>query len=246
VLKAAVEGRLVEQDPRDESAERLLHMLEKKPITGVNLPSLPEGWCWISVEGLSDNIVDCLHSTPRFVTHGKYCIDTTCIEPGKILFDKARFVDEETYKDRISRLEPNAGDILFSREGTIGIAVIVPANIELCLGQRMMMFRPSKAVISNYLMLAMLSDTFKRQWKPKILGTTSPHINIGDIRRMALPLPPIPEQERIIDEVEWRLSVVAQVEAVVVAGLKRAERLRQAILKQAFEGKLVEQNPENE
>jgi type I restriction enzyme S subunit len=244
VLKAACEGRLVAQEAGDESAEVMLRRMlaergEKFVLPNGELAKLPRGWMWVTLEQLSNNIVDCLHSTPKFVSEGKYCIDTTCIEPGCILFDKARVVSAETYKDRIRRLKPEVGDILFSREGTIGTTVVVPGGVELCLGQRMMMFRPSNMIISNYFMWAMLSNTFERQWKPKIIGTTSPHINIGDIRHMALPLPPYREQFRIVAEVERRLSVVQELEQTIEANLKRAGRLRQAVLKMAFEGRLV-------
>jgi len=66
------------------------------------------------------------------------------------------------------------------------------------------------------------------------------------LRRVAIPVPPAEEQIRIVAEVERRLSVIEGLEAVVDADLKRAERLRQAILKRAFEGKLVPQDPNDE
>jgi type I restriction enzyme S subunit len=61
-----------------------------------------------------------------------------------------------------------------------------------------------------------------------------------------VPLPPIAEQRRIVAEVERRLSVVQEVEGVIAANLTRAERLRQSILKQAFEGKLAPQDANDE
>ena len=59
-------------------------------------------------------------------------------------------------------------------------------------------------------------------------------------------IPPLAEQRRIVAEVERRLSVIQQAEATVEASLVRAERLRQSILKQAFSGKLVPQDPDDE
>jgi type I restriction enzyme S subunit len=67
-----------------------------------------------------------------------------------------------------------------------------------------------------------------------------------DIRSTPIPLAPLSEQSRIVAEVERRLSVIDEVEMQVEANLKRAERLRQAILKRAFEGKLVPQDPNDE
>jgi len=59
-------------------------------------------------------------------------------------------------------------------------------------------------------------------------------------------LPPLAEQEQVIAEVEQRLSVICQLETIVEANLKRAERLRQSILKEAFAGRLVLQDPDDE
>jgi type I restriction enzyme, S subunit len=71
-------------------------------------------------------------------------------------------------------------------------------------------------------------------------------VNIETLKEMLVPLAPLAEQHRIVAEVERRLSIIDETEAVVEANLKRAERLRQAILKRAFEGKLVPQDPNDE
>lgn len=200
---------------------------------------LPPGWGWAALEQLSKNIVDCLHSTPKFTQTGKLCIDTTCIKPGRIIFGQARFVSEETYNERVRRLIPEGGDILFAREGTIGTAVVVPEGVDLCLGQRMMMFRPENFVASKYFMWAMMSPLFEQQWKPKVIGTTSPHVNIADLRVMTLPLPPLPEQHRIVAEIEKQFTRLD----AGIAALKRVRanlrRYRAAVLKAACEGRLV-------
>ncbi len=71
-------------------------------------------------------------------------------------------------------------------------------------------------------------------------------MNKSRVQEIPIPLPPLAEQHRIVAEVERRLSVVQQAEAAVEAGLKRVERLHQSILKQAFSGKLVPQDPNDE
>lgn len=71
-------------------------------------------------------------------------------------------------------------------------------------------------------------------------------ISGSDLRQMPIPLPPLAEQEQIVAEVERRLSVVSELEAAVEANLKRAERLRQSILREAFAGRLVSQDPNDE
>ena len=71
-------------------------------------------------------------------------------------------------------------------------------------------------------------------------------LSVSKVSALPIPLPPLAEQRRIVAEIERRLSVIQQTEAAVEANLTRAERLRQSILKQAFSGKLVPQDPNDE
>ena len=71
-------------------------------------------------------------------------------------------------------------------------------------------------------------------------------LSVSKVSVLPIPLPPLAEQRRIVAEVERLLSVVQQAEATVEASLARAERLRQSILNQAFSGKLVPQDPDDE
>ncbi|MBI1815676.1 MAG: restriction endonuclease subunit S [Deltaproteobacteria bacterium] len=77
-------------------------------------------------------------------------------------------------------------------------------------------------------------------------ATAQKNINLEVLSDVAIALPPLAEQNRIVAEVERRLSAIDELDAVVDANLKRAERLRQSILKRAFEGKLVPQDPNDE
>jgi len=193
----------------------------------------------ISVEHCCSHIVDCLHSTAKFASSGFFCVDTTCIENGKILFNKIRYVNEQTYLERISRLKPEAGDILFAREGTVGTTLIVPDKTELCLGQRMMMFRLKENITSKYFMYFFHSSLFKSQYQPLIMGTTAPHLNIRDVKKFNVVICPLEEQQLIVSELESKLTVCDKIEETISQSLQQAETLRQSILKQAFEGKLI-------
>ena len=78
------------------------------------------------------------------------------------------------------------------------------------------------------------------------ITTNIAHLSVGRFAEIEFPLPPLTEQHRIVAEVERRLSVIDALEATVEANLARAERLRQSILKRAFEGKRVPQDPHDE
>ncbi len=77
-------------------------------------------------------------------------------------------------------------------------------------------------------------------------GNNQPALNRSMVEVIPLPLPPLNEQRQIVAEVEERLSLAAAVETQIKANLQRAARLRQSILKEAFAGRLVPQNPDDE
>lgn len=263
VLAAACEGRLVPTEaelaraeglPLESGQQLLARILTarrqnwqgrgkyKEPAnlsaSGFEPGPLPEGWVWATVSEVSAVIVDCPHSTAKFVSEGHPCLDTTCMKPGRVVREKLRYVTKATFDERVERLVPEANDIVFAREGTVGTAVAIPDDLRPCLGQRVMLMRPGSCILPAYFQHCLNSETVRHQYLPKIVGSTAPHINVAEVKMLAIPLPPLAEQTRIVAEVERRLSVVEELEAVVTTNLQRATRLRQAILQKAFSGEL--------
>jgi type I restriction enzyme S subunit len=234
--KAEAEGRRKPKKPKN---------IEPQKVDAKGLPELPEGWVWTKLESACSDIVDCPHSTPKFQTDGKYCIDTTCINGGKIDFKKIRYVSEKTYQERIKRLKPRLNDVIFSREGTIGNAVLL-LDLDFCMGQRVMLFRSNSSVVPNYLVRYLNSQLLKDQYVHLTIGSTSPHINVGDIKNMLTPLPSLAEQRVIVEQVETLFHFADEVEQRVAAATTHTNHLTQSILARAFRGELVPQDLNDE
>jgi type I restriction enzyme, R subunit len=98
--------------------------------------------------------------------------------------------------------------------------------------------KPHSSVTPKYLNVALNSDPVRKRTKGMVHGVGRPRLNLGEIKSIALPLPPLIEQMRIVAEVERRLNVVEELESVVSVNLQRATRLRQCILQKAFTGNL--------
>ncbi len=122
---------------------------------------------------------------------------------------------------------------------SFGWGAIIPENVQLCLSQGMCLFRASEEVNNRYLLFALNGPLGRKQAEDAATGSAHPHITLGDIKDYRFPIPPLDEQRRIVAEVERRLSVARQVESAVEAAQVRASRLRQAVLKSAFEGRLT-------
>ena len=192
-----------------------------------------------TIQSVCSNIVDCPHSTPKWVGDGKICLRTTNFKRGYLDLSEKNYVSEETFDKRNARLIPQPGDVLYSREGAIlGIACIIPEDLFVCLGQRMMLLRVNEKMLGRFLMHYLNSPKVTSFVATKTGGSASPHVNVGDIKEFVVPIPPISEQQKMLEQIESRLSVCDSIEQTVDIALQQAEAMRQSILKDAFEGRL--------
>jgi type I restriction enzyme, S subunit len=151
-----------------------------------------------------------------------------------------RYVSEQTYRERIERLRPKAGDILYSREGGIlGIACAVPAGIDLCLGQRMMLFRTSRECDGAFLMNWLNSPSILRRVADLTGGSASPHLNVGHIKQFPIPQPPLEEQREIVRRTQELFLLADRLEARYAKAKAQVDKLTQSILAKALRGELV-------
>jgi len=191
-------------------------------------------------------IVDCPHSTAKFVESGVACVDTTNIEPFELKRARLRFVSERTYVERTKRHEPVEDDVVFGREGTVGTAVRVPPGIRLCLGQRVMLFRAGPELRADFLELVMNSNFMRRQYRPIILGTTAPHLNVRDVKSLHVPVPSLGDQELAVRVAEGARQSAGRLRANLEVVGRRAAGLRRMILAAAFAGQLVPRDRKDE
>lgn len=169
------------------------------------------------------------------------CLRTTNFTTRGLDLTEVRYVDAETYQRQVQRLVPEAGDIVYSREGGIlGIACTLPEGPRVCLGQRMMLLRPNREVVlPEFLVFVLNSPATLAVVRDLTGGTASPHLNVGEVKQFQVPLPPIPKQQEIVRRVEALFALADAIEQHIAAVRARAEGLTQAVLAKAFRGELV-------
>ncbi len=168
------------------------------------LGDIPAHWDIWRLKFAASKIVDCPHATPRYSASGTYpAIRTADISPGIVYVDKAKKLSQKDYLRWIARLEPQEGDILYSREGErFGIAACVPAGVKLCISQRMMVFRIASDHCPNFVMWLLNSVSTYRQALQDVMGATAPHVNISTIKNYFLAMPAKQEQDQIVNHIE--------------------------------------------
>jgi type I restriction enzyme S subunit len=210
------------------------------------LGPLPEGWRLVNVEELSDGSKHAMKAGPfgsslkkeYYVPKGYKIYGQEQVIRGDPHFGDY-YIDEERYQ----QLKSNAvkpGDVLISLVGTIGKVLILPENIEPgIINPRLVKLSFDKNLIdSKYFKIYMETETANHYFSTVSHGETMEILNLGILKKLPVPLPPLEEQRRIVADAERRLESARAVEAAVEAGLRRAARLRQSILKHAFDGRL--------
>ena len=156
-------------------------------------------------------------------------------------------IPEEFHK-KLKRSRIVASDVLINLVGaSIGRCGIVPSSIANAnINQAVAIIRANDTLETPYLMHLLLSPQMQKTIHAGKVETARPNISLTDLNNLLIPLCSLAEQHKVVEEIERRLSISDEVEKVVEQSLKQAERLRQSILKRAFEGKLVLQDPNDE
>jgi type I restriction enzyme S subunit len=253
VLTAACSGALT-STWRDEnstsSAARLVEELEEarsdvlgsraKPPTAiaeVELPEIPPTWNWVSVDALAERVVDGVHKTPTYVEEGIPFLTVRNLTAGKgISFDNVRYITQAAHDEYIRRTHPEPGDILISKDGTIGVTRAVRTDRPFSIFVSLAMVKPLVYDMSDYLELALSSPLVQRQMLG--VGSGLQHLVLRDLKADGIPVPPMDEQAEIVRRVDQLLALADSLQQRIEIASTRVARSSQAVLAKAFRGQL--------
>jgi type I restriction enzyme S subunit len=261
VLKAACEGRLVPteadlakletRNSKFEIGQELLaRILEERRRTWtgrgkykepampaiVDQPELPEGWTWATLGQLTWSVKDGPHYSPKYVDEGIPFISGGNVRPQGVDFESAKRISRDLHQELCARCKPERGDILYTKGGTTGIARVNTYDIEFNVWVHVAVLKLVRSADPFYVQHALNSPECLKQARKFTHGVGNQDLGLTRMVQIVFGVPPPAEQERIVAEVERRLSVVDQLEATITANLRRATRLRQSILQEAFAG----------
>jgi len=276
VLKAAVEGRLVpveanlvhaeqrEYEPAPVLLERILVERRRRwEASGrkgkyeeaaqpdrTELPELPKGWCWVSLAQLLAQPLVNGRSVPDAID-GFPVLRLTALKGDSI--DLAERKTGRWSADEAASFLVKRGDFLVARgNGSIrlvgrgGLITVDPDPV--AFPDTLIRVRVDAAHFSPRLLAVLWNSPLVRLHIEQRAKTTAGihKVNQTDLELTPVPLPPRAEQDRLMAEVDRRLSATKEVSATVETQKRRCARLRQSILKWAFEGKLADQDPKDE
>lgn len=233
--------------PKDDSW-KLKYKEPVAPNTS-DLPKLPDGWYWANTQQLGEVQLGRQRSPKNrskdYPT--KYIRAANITEKGLNLND---VLDMEFEPQERERYLLKDGDILLSEASgspeQVGKPAIWRGQLPECCFQNTVIRLSSSNLSNDYLLIVFKTFYFIGIFSKIAAGVGINHLSANKFSTIAVPISPLKEQIQIVQEVERHLSIIDQLEKTIDTNLKRANKLRQTILKQAFEGKLVPQDPNDE
>ncbi len=247
ILTAAVTGRLVPQDPTDTPAAKLLADLGAEPVEGADLPS---GWALArAVDLLAEPLAN--GRSVRSQTGGFPVLRLTCLKEGTI--DRRETKEGEWTAEDAAPYLVRAGDFLISRgNGSLALVgrggLVVDDGPPVAYPDTLIRMRLAAPALEPRLLAIWWNSAVVRRQLEGATRTTAGiyKVNQSMIESVMLPIPAWEEQARLVSEVERQISFVDACGRAVDVGLARSAGLRRSVLKAAFEGRLVSQDPSDE
>lgn len=216
-----------------EEYKKLKQAVITQAVTTLNCPN-------VKLKYLMDIIVDCPHETPIYTFTGNYLVIRTSDQSlASLRCDEYMYrLDEAEYKKRTRRLTLDKDDIVYGREGSWGLACLVPQSNKYCLGQRVMQFRcNTRLLYPKYAMYALNSETVYMQGALDTIGSTAPHVNISTICNYLLPVPALTEQKEIAVYLDAKCAEIDGLIAKKEQLVKELESYKKSLIYEVVTGK---------
>ena len=270
ILDLAIHGKLVPQDPNDEPASVLLERIKaekerlikegkikraKRSKAACDKPhypyELPEGWCWCKLDDLAFYKKGPFGSSLTKAMFVPKANDTYKVYEQKNAIQKdctlgTCYITKEKY-DLLSGFAVHPFDIIVSCAGTIGETYVLPSNIQKgIINQALMLIRLYSREIEQFYLLY-FDFILKEEAKNSSKGTAIKNIPPFEVlKNFYIPIPPLKEQRRILDEINKWMSFVESIETGTTSLQDTIKQTKSKILDLAIHGKLVPQDPTDE
>jgi type I restriction enzyme S subunit len=265
VMKYAFEGKLTEEwrkahkdhlEPATKLLERIREVRKGttfkglQPVNTIDLPTLPEEWTWARIGEIAESMRNGVYRPKDFYgNNGVACLRMYNIENGAIVWKYIKRMNLRPEEIEFYELQP--GDILVNRVNSrelVGKAAAIPSGLERCVyeSKNIRLRLLNDYADSRYVnfWFLMYSKKFFSRNAQQTVGMAS--INQEQLASMPIPFCHPNEQTKAVEEIERLFSMADGVEKIATESIEQADGMRQSILKMAFEGTLIPQDPSDE
>jgi type I restriction enzyme S subunit len=258
-IAAFLDYKTLQIDQLIEKKKSLIEKLEEKRIavitqavtkgldknvklkpSGVDwLDSIPNHWQCCSLKYFSDTF-DCKHLTAEFIDEGYPLVSISEVKGWHVDIKTSKKTTHGYYKDLIGGgRKPQAGDIIYSRNATVGeAAIVLEETPDFAMGQDVCLIRCAEDLLPDFLMYVLNSKLILQQLDLLMVGSTFKRINVDDIRNYSLVIPSLEEQNDIIGYLSSACLRLDDMHSKATLAVERLKEYRAALITSAVTGKI--------
>jgi type I restriction enzyme S subunit len=252
ILDLAVRGKLVEQDPEDEPASRLLQRMQAEKETLIKLGEikrpppnktraeaessfdLPLGWAFTTIQDVCLSVADGDHQPPPQSEDGIPFLVIGNVRSRSIDFTGCRYVPRAYFDSLDSTRRPAKSDLLYTLVGSYGIPVLIRNDSPFCVQRHIGILRPLHDLNVAFLTRALESGWVFDQATSCATGIAQKTFPLAGLRSIRIPLPPLAEQHRIVTKVDELMALCDALEAQLTTTATTSRQFLEATLHEAL------------
>ena len=169
---------------------------------------IPADWEWCRLGSVVEKLTDGTHKTPKYQSSGIPFLSVKDISSGKISFDTCKYISLDEHKELYCRCDSQFGDMLLTKVGTTGIPVLVDSKIEFSLFVSVALIKFNhRYLYDKYFLYLLQSPLVQKQCIKNTKGVGNKNWVMRDIANTLLAIPPLAEQQRIVEKIEQLLAI---------------------------------------
>jgi type I restriction enzyme S subunit len=204
------------------------------------LGDIPKHWEVSRPKYLCSRIVDGTHKTPEYIDFGVpfLTVKNLTVNHG-ISFKELKYISFESHQELCKRANPQKGDILITKDGTLGVTRVVETKTEFSIFVSLALLKPYNLKINSYYFRDVLeSKAVSAQFEARKEGSALKHIHLIELANIFLPLPPLLEQKNIMTFTKNKTQQIDQQKAKIKQAIELLKEYRTALITNAVTGKI--------
>lgn len=182
------------------------------------------------------DVRDGTHDSPKYVKEGYALITSKNLKNDSLNYDNVNYITEQDYISINKRSKVDVGDVLFAMIGTIGNPIVIKDEPDFAI-KNVALFKVPKNQDSHFLKYYLDSSSVIEKMSKDAKGATQKFVGLGYLRNFEIPLPPLPEQQRIVSILDEAFAAIAKAKANAEQNLKNAKEIFESYLQGVFEKK---------
>lgn len=216
-----------------------LFALKSAIIRSTFAPEKIHQWNRRTIKEISLLVTDGPHVTPTYVPHGVPFVTVTNINSGRLNFENISYVTEDDHKQFSARAKAEPGDILYSKDGTLGIPCVVDTDRDFSFFVSVAIIKLKRDIVDPHFVAHVMTSPFVMQQVERLgAGAGLKHMVLKNIRALEIPCPPLHEQRQISSMLFEKMVAAEKALKAAEEELQTINALPAALLRRAFNGEL--------